>query len=68
MKNCPNCGTLMEAVEVSGLPQQPYDESKIPGVERVRSKCPSCRHIEEGYSKGSALRGSPLAVKLPASA
>jgi ribosomal protein S27AE len=66
MKNCPNCGTLMQAVDVSGLSEQPYDESKIPGVARVRSECPSCHHIEEGYSKGSALRSLPQ-VKPPAS-
>jgi hypothetical protein len=68
MKNCPNCGTLMEEVDVSGLPEQPADDSQIPGVARVRSKCPSCPHLEEGYSKGSALQDSHLAVKLPASA
>jgi hypothetical protein len=26
-----NCGTLMQEVDVSGLSEQPYDESKIPG-------------------------------------
>jgi hypothetical protein len=66
MKNCPNCGTLMEVVDVSGLSEQPFDESKIPGVARVRSECPSCHHLEEGYSKGSALRDLPVAVKPPA--
>jgi phage FluMu protein Com len=66
MKNCPNCGTLMLEVDVSGLPEQPIDDSNIHGVARVRSKCPSCFHLEEGYSRGSALRGLPTAIKLPA--
>jgi hypothetical protein len=37
MKKCPNCITMMEEVDVSGLPEQPADDSKIPGVPRVRS-------------------------------
>jgi hypothetical protein len=63
MKNCPNCGILMEKVDVPSLPEQAADDLKIPGFARVRSKCPSCGHLEEGYSKGSALRGSHLAVQ-----
>ena len=54
MKKCPNCGTMMEEVDVSGLPEQPADDSKIPGVARVQSKCPSCHHLEEGYQIGRA--------------
>ena len=56
MKTCPNCSTMMEEVDVSGLPEQPADESKIPGVPRVRSVCPSCHHLEEGYPKGRKLQ------------
>ena len=52
MKNCPNCNTLMEEVDVSGLLEQPADDSRVPGVRRVRSECPSCHHLEEGYPKG----------------
>ena len=55
MKTCPNCSTLMEEVNVSALPEQPADESKIPGVPRVRAVCPSCHHLEEGYPKGRNL-------------
>jgi hypothetical protein len=47
VKNCPNCGTLMEKVDVSGLPEQAIDDSNIHGVPRVRSKCPGCHHLEE---------------------
>jgi hypothetical protein len=36
MKICPNCSTLMEEVDVSGLPEQPGDDSKIPRVPSVR--------------------------------
>jgi hypothetical protein len=55
MKTCPNCSTLMEEVNVSGLPVQPADDSTIPGVPRVRTVCPSCHHLEEGYPKGLDL-------------
>jgi hypothetical protein len=68
MKNCPNCGTLMQEVDLSGLPEQATDDSNIRGAARVRSKCPSCFHLEEGYSRGSATRGLPAEVKLPAGA
>ncbi len=56
MKTCPNCSTMMEEVDVSRLPEQPADDSKIPGVARVRSECPSCHHLEEGYPKGRNLQ------------
>jgi hypothetical protein len=56
MKTCPNCGTMREDVDVSGLPEQPANDSKIPGVPRVRSKCPSCYHLEEDYPKGRDLQ------------
>ncbi len=52
MKTCPNCATLMEEIHVPTLPEQPIDDSTIPGVPRVRSVCPSCHHLEEGYTKG----------------
>jgi hypothetical protein len=52
----PNCSTLMEVVDVSGLPEQPADDSKIPGVPRVRSACPNCHHLEGGYPKGRNLQ------------
>jgi hypothetical protein len=45
----------MEEVNVSALPEQPADDSKIPGVPRVRAVCPSCHHLEEGYPKGRNL-------------
>jgi hypothetical protein len=53
MKPCPNCRKMMEEVDVSGLPEQPADDSKIPGVPRVRFRCASCHHLEEGYIKGA---------------
>jgi hypothetical protein len=56
MKTCPNCSTTMEEVDVSSLPEQPDDDSKIPGVPRVRSLCPSCHHFEEGHPKGRDLQ------------
>jgi hypothetical protein len=56
MKNCPNCSTLMEVVDVSGLPEQPVDDSKMAGIPRVRSECPSCHHLEEGYPIGRDLQ------------
>jgi hypothetical protein len=65
MKNCPNCSTLMEVVEVSGVPEQPADDSKIPGVPRVRSACPSCQHVEEGYPKGINLQPLTVPVRPP---
>ena len=56
MKTCPNCSTMMEEVDVSGLPEKPADDSKIPGVPRTRYLCPGCRHLEEGYPKGRNLQ------------
>lgn len=56
MKTCPNCSTIMEVVDVSALPVPPADDSTIPGVPRVRSLCPSCKHLEEGYPKGRNLQ------------
>jgi hypothetical protein len=66
MKNCPDCSTLMEVVDVSGMPEQPVDDSKIPGVPRVRSACPSCHHVEEGYAKGINLQPLIVPVRPPA--
>jgi hypothetical protein len=65
MKTCPNCSTLMEVVDVSGLPEQPADDSKIPGVPRVRSACPSCHHVEEGYPEGVNLQRLTVPVRPP---
>jgi hypothetical protein len=56
MKTCPNCSTPMEEVDASGLPDEPADDSTIPGVPRVRDVCPSCHHLEEGYPKGRNLQ------------
>jgi DNA-directed RNA polymerase subunit M/transcription elongation factor TFIIS len=58
MKTCPNCSTMMEEVDVSGLPEQPYDESKVPGVARVRFVCPGCHHLEEAYVRGRNLQNT----------
>jgi hypothetical protein len=58
MKTCPNCNTIMQEVHDHSqvatepiLPQQPA-EPKITGAPRVRSECPNCHHIEEGYPLG----------------
>ena len=34
MKTCPNCSTMMEEVDVSGLPEQPTHDLNIPGFPR----------------------------------
>jgi hypothetical protein len=54
MQNCPNCNTMMEEVHKPAFDaqdrlQQPGDEPLITSVSRVRSQCPKCQHVEEGF-------------------
>jgi len=56
MKTCPHCNRMMEEVNDHSqvatdpiLPQQPADGPKITVVPRLRSECPECHHVEEGY-------------------
>jgi ssDNA-binding Zn-finger/Zn-ribbon topoisomerase 1 len=54
MKNCPNCNATMDEVNKSALDaqnrmQHPEEGSPVTGVFRVRSQCPKCQHVEEGF-------------------
>jgi pilus assembly protein CpaF len=52
-----------ERIRNSAVSSMTADDSKIPGVPRVRSACPSCHHVEEGYPKGVNLQRLTVPVR-----
>jgi hypothetical protein len=55
MKACPHCHVPMFEVKPSVTasapepPQLQADGPEIKSVSRVRSECPQCHHLEEGF-------------------